>query len=55
MPTEMLTIPQYANKQKPKKDRTAVFKAAQQEKLRLLPGVVKIIKVGRYRLLEVTI
>jgi hypothetical protein len=55
MPTEILTIPQYAAKQKPKKDRTAVFKAAKNEKLHLLPDVVKIIKVGRYRLLEVTI
>jgi len=53
MPTETITIPAYAIKKK--KDRTSVFKAAQKNKMHLLPDVVKIIKVGKYRLLEVTI
>lgn len=52
MATTTLTIPEYALKVK--KDRTSVFKAAKQKKLHLLPGVVSIKTVGRYRLLEVT-
>lgn len=49
--TEQLTIPAYAKKIN--RERTTVFRAVQKEQLHLLPGVIKIIKVGRYRLLEI--
>jgi len=55
MATIILTIPQYADKlRKKKQNRYSVFKAVQKNKLHLLPGVVNITKVGRYHLLEVT-
>lgn len=54
MPTELLTIPQYAKKHK-KKTRIAVFKAVQKNKFHLLPNVIKITKPGRDYLLEVAI
>ena len=53
MSTELLTTTVYAKKKK--KDRTTVFRAAKDNKLELLPGVIKVVKAGRYLLLEVAI
>lgn len=57
--TTTLTIPQYSaqlEKQLIKKmNRHSVYKAVDKNKLHLLPGVVKINKIGRYTLLEVTV
>lgn len=54
MSTVTLTIPQYADQlRKDKQNRHSVFKAVKKNKLHLLPGVIKITKIGRYTLLEV--
>lgn len=54
MSTITLTIPQYVEKfRKNKQNRYSVFKAVQKNKMHLLPGVINIVKVGRYSLLEV--
>lgn len=56
MSTITLTIPQYAKQLRAKKqNRHSVYKAVKKNKLGLLPGVIRIIKVGRYSLLEVAI
>lgn len=47
-----LTTPQYAKIKKC--SRQAVLKAAKENKLNLLPGVIKIKKVGRFHLLEMS-
>ncbi len=56
--TTTLTIPQYSVHLKErgikKMNRQNVFKAVDNNRLDLLPGVIKINKVGRYTLLEVT-
>lgn len=53
MPTEQLTIPQYAKKYT-KVKRHAILKSVKGKKMHLLPGVVKTTRIGRYFILEVT-